>query len=144
MPAPVGIGVDRETYLKHLHEKKLRLDALCEAAKAYLSCELDSEIEELSKPQPTPAEFPSPGEFMYGPCPTTEELMRAGDSVQKLEEQIEKLGVMTTQGPAAEFLGPLVEGMYLPMIQQQLDQAIRYRDGLQKRMEAGAKEKESV
>ncbi len=141
MPAPVpahgiGVGVSREQYTEYLREKKRRLDALCDAAKAYLSVEMDQEIEELSKPVEVP-DMKSFDQYMYGPKPTVEDLARASEVVQNLEMQMEKLGELG-DGPAAEYLRPLIDAMYLPMLQHQLDNVREHRDRIQKRMEEQA------
>ena len=131
------VAMSSDLYIEHLREKKRRLDALCDAAKAYLAVELDREIECLAKP----AEAPDMREFRYGPAPSIESLTRAVEAVQALESQIEKLD-MIDGTPAAEYMGPLIDAMYRPMLQQQLDGAKRYRDDMQQRMEDAAKEQQ--
>ncbi len=80
----------------------------------------------------------------YGPpwSPKVEDLAKAQESLQNLEMQIETLGQLD-EGPAAEYLRPLINGMYLPMLQTQLDSAREYRDRIQKRMEDQAQTEEA-
>ncbi len=109
----IGVGVSREQYTAHLREKK-------------------------------PVEPPDMRPFdPYGPwSPSVEDLTKATDAVQNLELQLEKLESMDFNGPMGEFLGPLVDGMYGPMLQQQLTGAREHRDRIQKRMEEQATAKE--
>ena len=131
------VPVDRDRYAEHLREKKRRLDALCDAAKAYLSVEIDDEIEALATAPPPP----DMRGLSFGPTPSIESLTRAVEAVQAIESQMEKLD-MIDGTPAAEYMGPLIDAMYRPMLQQQLDGAKRYRDDLQQRMEDAAKEQQ--
>lgn len=144
-PAPamrVGVGVSREKYREFLEEKRRRLHALCDAAKAYLCLETDQEIEELSKPE----EAPDKRTFdPYGPwSPKVEDLAKASEAVQNLESQLEKLEDLGDDPHVRQFMGPIVDGMYRPMIQQQLDGAREHRDRIQKRMEEQAKKQEEA
>lgn len=136
---PIGPAT-REMYREYLAEKRRRVIALCDAARDYLNSDTDHELAELEKPV---EEYPDPVNFdPYGPwTPTVEELARASESVQNLETQIEKLESIPADGPAGEYLSPLINGMYRPMLETQLATAREYRDRIQKRMEDQAAEK---
>lgn len=140
-PMPVNVTpVSRDKYLQHLRNKRLCLDVLCEAAKNYLGFELDAEIAELENPP----EAPDPAEFIRYGSPyahSPESLIRANEAVQGLEHQLEMLDKIKDT-PAAEYMGPLVDAMYKPMLEQQLESAQRYRDEVQKSMENAAQEQQ--
>ena len=95
-----AVPTSADVYRLHLEEKQRRLNALCDAAKEYLGCELEAELAELSKPAPEPTYYPRPA-F------TAEALVKANSQCQNIEEQLAKLDEMA----GSEFgkaMGPII------------------------------------
>ena len=141
---PVAAVTEAPEYLVHLQKKRSAAETLCNglwqwlnrsdpncpaAANisagllAWLTLDIDADIKRLQEPPPA---IP----MLYKPSP--EELLKASEEVQFIEQQMEAMETNRRQLPEEV---QAIAGFALPMFEQRLRDAREYRDRLQRQLE---------
>ncbi len=118
----------QQDYRAYLVEKRRLLNVMYDAQVAHIEAEraynlIDAE-EQLRQVEARP-----------GPQANAEDLTQAHARCQEIEAQIEALDGML-ESDLGKALGPMAEGIMRPMLLSSLAQATRYREAIQRELEA--------
>lgn len=136
-PRAFPIGFNTEEYRSLLEHKKAAIEKLCNAAREFLTCEIDATLEGMANPEPTsslissaPAGWPMPAL----PKVTADDLMEAQQRVEAIQSRVDEMQEAIDTAPIHE-MAVLLKTVMIPTIQQELGSATQWRDSLQRRME---------
>ena len=120
---PIAAITEAPEYMEHLKQKRRAAEDIAMGLLKWLTLDIDADIKRLQEPPPA---IP----MLYKPSP--EELIKATEEVQLVEEQLNRMLEARDQMPDEM---KAMAGFALPMFETRLRDAREYRDRLQQQLE---------